>query len=144
MRCSQRAIQYTLAMLRFGTFQGRNPLREYKRKTTACEVRCIETVLKQNDSLPLRDITNIVNTKITLISTTTLGRRRSEWGLSISSRHRTLQCRSPPLKFGGAGGANFVWAAFAPYLVWHRIPYNTCYISNTVEKLEILKCEAHD
>jgi hypothetical protein len=40
---------------------------EYKRKTTEREDRYIERALKQNDSLPLKEITNIVNQKVTPI-----------------------------------------------------------------------------
>ena len=46
-----------------------------------CEDQYIEQVLKQNDSLPLREITNIVGQKVAPISTMTLSHRRSEVGL---------------------------------------------------------------
>ena len=78
VKCSRDAIQRALAIYVFETFRGRNPRREYKRKTTEREDRYIERALKQNDALPLRDITNILPVKI---SSTTLRRRRSEAGL---------------------------------------------------------------
>ena len=78
MKCTQNAIQNILATYVFETFQGRNPRREYPRKTSEQEDKYILHVLQQNNDLPLRDITN----KIALgISTTTLRRRRSEAGL---------------------------------------------------------------
>ena len=78
IRCSQKAVQHTLATYLFETFQGRNARRDYKRKTTQREDRYIERALKQNDSVPLRDITNIVGLPI---SERTVRRRRSEAGL---------------------------------------------------------------
>jgi len=78
IKCSQKAVQHTLATYLFETFQGRNPRREYKRKTTEREDRYIERALKQYSSTPLKDITNIIGLPI---STTTLRRRRSETGL---------------------------------------------------------------
>ena len=78
MKCSKSAVQHTLATYLFETFQGRNPRRKYERKTTQRENRYIERALKQNDSLPLRDITNIIGLPI---SERTVRRRRSEAGL---------------------------------------------------------------
>ena len=79
IKCSQKAVQHTLATYLFETFQGRNPRREYKRKTSEREDRYIERALKQHSSTPLRDITNIVGLPISM---TTLRRRRSEAGLA--------------------------------------------------------------
>ena len=59
MNCSKKAVQHTVETYDFDTFQGRNPRREYERKTTKREDRYIERALKQNNSLSLRDITNI-------------------------------------------------------------------------------------
>jgi hypothetical protein len=81
VKCSRTAVQNALAAYTFETFQGRNQRREYKRKTTEREDRYIERALKQNDSLPLRDITNILQNRGLNISETTLRRRRSEAGL---------------------------------------------------------------
>jgi len=60
MKCSKMAIQNILATYLFETFQGRNPWRDYKRKTTEREDRYIEYTIKQNPFVPLRDITNII------------------------------------------------------------------------------------
>jgi transposase len=81
MKCSLKAVQNALNNFDFDTFQGRHPRREYQRKTTAREDRYIERIIKQNDSVPLRDITNIVAQKVLPISKSTLIRRRSEAGL---------------------------------------------------------------
>jgi len=78
LKCSRKAVQDALATYCFETFQGHNPRREYKRKTTEREDRYIERALKQNNSLPLRDITNIIGLPI---SENTIRRRRSEAGL---------------------------------------------------------------
>lgn len=78
MKCSQKAIQHTLATYTFETFQGRNPRRDYQRKTTKREDRYIERALKQYSFTPLQDITNIIGLPI---SETTVRRRRSEAGL---------------------------------------------------------------
>jgi hypothetical protein len=78
LKCSRKAVQDALTTYRFETFQGRNPRREYKRKTTEREDRYIERALKQNNLLPLRDITNIIGLPI---SENTVRRRRSEAGL---------------------------------------------------------------
>src|SRR5436189_5341388 len=64
LKCSRKAVQDTLGTYCFETFQGRNPRREYKRKTTEREDRYIEHALKQNNSLPLHDITNIIGLPI--------------------------------------------------------------------------------
>jgi hypothetical protein len=64
MKCSQKAVQNTLATYLFETFQGRKEQREYQHKTTEREDRHIEHILKQNDTVPLRDITNIINPDI--------------------------------------------------------------------------------
>jgi len=53
MKCSQKAVQHTLATYLFETFQGRNPRREYKPKTTEPDDRYIERALKQHTSTPL-------------------------------------------------------------------------------------------
>ena len=79
MKYSQKAIQHTLATYLFETFQGRNPRREYKRKTTKREDRYIErNILKQNPFMPLKDITNLIDPNV---SRQTIMRRRSEAGL---------------------------------------------------------------
>ena len=75
MKCSQKAVQNALANYLFETFQGCGPQREYVRKTTKHENRYIECALKQNDYLPLQDITNITGFPI---SQWTVARRRSE------------------------------------------------------------------
>jgi hypothetical protein len=75
MKCSQKAIQNTLANYLFETFQGHGPRREYAHKTTKREDRYIERALKQNNRLPLQDITNIAGFPI---SRWTVARRRSE------------------------------------------------------------------
>ena len=78
MKCSQKAVQHTLATYVFETFQGKNPRCEYKQKTTKREDRYIERALQQNSFLPLKDITNILGHQISEI---TLRRRRSQAGL---------------------------------------------------------------
>jgi hypothetical protein len=78
VKCSQKAIQNTLATYLFETFQGRKQRREYQRKTTEREDRYIERALKQNHSVPLRDITNIIDPDI---SEATVRQRRDEAGL---------------------------------------------------------------
>src|SRR5271170_5767663 len=78
MKCSQKAIQHTLATYLFETFQGPNPRREYKWKTTKHDDRYIGRALKQHTSTPLRDITNIIALPI---SESTVRHRRSEAGL---------------------------------------------------------------
>ena len=78
MKTALHTVQNILATSLFETFQGRNPRRNYQRKTSEREDRYILRTLQQNNDLPLRDITN----KIGLgISQTTLRRRRSEAGL---------------------------------------------------------------
>ena len=79
MHCTQKPVQNALTNYDFETFQGRDPRREYKRKTTKREDRYIERVLKQNHSIPLKDITNKIDPNI---SESTLQRRRSEAGLN--------------------------------------------------------------
>ena len=79
--CSQKAVQHMLTTYNFDMFQGRNKRRDYKHKTTIREDRYIKRTLKQNSSLPLRDITNVVGQKVIPISRWTLARRRSEAGL---------------------------------------------------------------
>ena len=81
VKCSRTGIQRVLTTYEFETFQGCNPRREYQRKTTRCEDWYIEWALKQNNMLPLRDITNIVTDKLLPISETTIRRRQSESGL---------------------------------------------------------------
>ena len=78
MKCGQKAVQHTLTTYIFEAFQGQNPRREYKRKTTEREDRYIERALKQNPFMPLKDITNLISPKI---SRQTIMRRRSEAGL---------------------------------------------------------------
>src|SRR5579859_4578398 len=78
LNCSKHAVQHALMTYLFETFQGRNPRRKYESKTTEHEDQYIEEALKQNDSLPLHDITNIIGLPI---SETTARRRRSETGL---------------------------------------------------------------
>ena len=78
IKCSQKAVQYTLTTYLFETFQGRNPRRNYQRKTSEREDRYIERRLKQNSDIPLRDITNLIGLPI---SERTVRRRRSEMGL---------------------------------------------------------------
>ena len=78
MKTALHTIQNILATYLFETFHGRNPRRNYPRKTSEGEDRYILRALKQNDDLPLQDITN----KIDLgISERTVRRRRSEAGL---------------------------------------------------------------
>lgn len=78
---SKTAVQRALQTYTFEAFQGRNPRRDYQRKTTRREDRYIERALKQNNSIPLHDITNIVRESGLPISETTIRRRRSESGL---------------------------------------------------------------
>jgi len=78
VKCSRDTVQHALATYVFETFRGRNPRREYQRKTTEREDRYMERALKQNNSLPLHDITNII---VLPISETTVRRRRSEASL---------------------------------------------------------------
>jgi hypothetical protein len=78
IKTSRTAVQRALTTYNFETFQGRNPRRDYQRKTTKREDRYIERALKQYESTPLRDITNIVGLPV---SETTIRRRRSESGL---------------------------------------------------------------
>jgi hypothetical protein len=78
IKCSKSAVQYTLVTYLFETFQECNPWRKYQRKTTQCEDWYIERALKQNDTLPLCDITNIIQLPI---SERTVRRRWSEAGL---------------------------------------------------------------
>jgi hypothetical protein len=72
IKTSQIAVQRALQTYTFETFQGCNARWEYKHKTTECEDRYIERVIKQNDSLPLRDITNIISNKVLPISEATV------------------------------------------------------------------------
>ena len=58
--CSQKAVQHALTTYNFDTFQEHNKRRDYKRKTTVRENRYIERTVKQNSSLSLRDIINVV------------------------------------------------------------------------------------
>src|SRR5579859_2433275 len=81
VKCSRTGVQRVLTTYEFETFQGRNPRRDYQHKTTQCEDRYIERALKQNDSIPLHDITNIVRECGLLVSETTIRRWRSEAGL---------------------------------------------------------------
>ena len=78
MNAGLHTIQNILTTYVFETFQGRNPRREYPRKTSQREDRYILRALRQNYDLPLRDITNKIGVGI---SQTTLRRRRSEAGL---------------------------------------------------------------
>jgi transposase len=82
MKCGRKAVQRVLATYLFETFQGRESRRAYERKTSTRQDNVIIRTIKQNYDLPLRDITNIINTKIkTSISERTVRRRRSEAGL---------------------------------------------------------------
>jgi len=78
VKCSWTGIQRVLATYDFETFQRCNPWREYQRKITQHENQYIERALKQNNSLLLRDITNIISDKLLPISETTLRCQRSE------------------------------------------------------------------
>src|SRR5579871_3127185 len=78
VKCSQKVVEDALANYLFEMFSGQKPRREYKCKTTDHEDRYIKCALKQNDSLPLHDITNIIGLPI---SERTVRRRRSEAGL---------------------------------------------------------------
>ena len=78
IKCSQKAIQHTLATYLFETFQGHNPRRNYQRKTYEHEDQYIERRLKQNSDMPLHNITNLIGLSI---SERTVQRRRSETGL---------------------------------------------------------------
>lgn len=75
IKCSRAAVQHVLTTYLFETFQGRNQRREYQHKTTQREDRYIKRALQQNNSIPLRDITNIINTHGVSISETTVRRR---------------------------------------------------------------------
>ena len=81
IKTSKTAVQCALRTYTFETFQGCNPLRDYQCKTTQRENQYIERALKQNNSIPLHDITNIVQEHGLWISEATIRRRRSEWGL---------------------------------------------------------------
>src|SRR5579859_783730 len=82
VKCSRTGVQRVLTTYDFETFQGCNPRRDYQHKTTQREDRYIERALKQNNSIPLHDITNIVQERGLLVSETTIQRQRSEAGLS--------------------------------------------------------------
>ena len=90
IKCSQKAVNHALHNYSFETFQGQKPRRKYERKTTKREDRYIERALKQNYSLPLRDITNITGLPITRW---TVARRRSEVGLGSYIAARKLGLR---------------------------------------------------
>jgi hypothetical protein len=81
IKTSRMAIQLALQTYTFETFQGCNARREYKHKTSEREDRYIEHIIKQNDSLPLQDITNIVSNKVLPISEATVRHWRSEASL---------------------------------------------------------------
>jgi len=81
IKTSRTAVQHTLQTYTFETFQELNQRGEYRRKTTRCEDRYIERALKQNDSIPLCDITNIVRERGLPVLEATVWRRRSEPGL---------------------------------------------------------------
>ena len=81
IQTSRTAVQHVLQNYTFETFQGRNQRRDYKRKTIRLEDRYIERALKQNDLIPLRDITNIVRENRLPVSEATVRRRRLEPGL---------------------------------------------------------------
>ena len=78
VNCSRHVVWTATKSYVFETFQGRNPRLEYKRKTTNHEDRYIKRVLKQNNSVLLRDITNIIQNDGLVISERTLRCRRSE------------------------------------------------------------------
>ena len=60
VKCSYAGVQRVLTTYKFEMFQGHNPQWDYQRKTIQREDRYIEHALKQYDSIPLHDITNIV------------------------------------------------------------------------------------
>ena len=93
MKCSQKAIQHTLATYLFETFQGCNARQDYTRKTTKLQDQHIECVLKENDSVPLHDITNLIGL---LISRWTLTRHWSEMSLGsfIAAQKPGLQAEN--------------------------------------------------
>jgi len=77
VKCGKTSVHDTLNTYDFDTFQGRNPHREYQCKTTKHEDRYIERALKQYESVPLHDITNIIGLPISerTGSTTSIGSR---------------------------------------------------------------------
>jgi len=81
VKCSQTDIQRVLATYTFKTFQRCNPRQTYQRKTTQRENWYIKCALKQNDSIPLRNVTNIVRDHGILVSEATIWHQRSEIGL---------------------------------------------------------------
>jgi hypothetical protein len=97
MHCTQKMVRN--ANYDFDTFQGRDARREYKRFKT--EDQYIERALKQNFDVPLRDITNIIDPKI---SEKTLHGRRSEAGLESY-----VAAVKPSLRFGNVI-ARLEWA----------------------------------
>ena len=64
LKCNRKAVQDALTTYRFEIFQGRNSQWEYKWKITECKNRYIKRVLKQNNSLPLYNIINIIGLSI--------------------------------------------------------------------------------
>ena len=72
IKCSRGTIQNILGTYLFETFQGRNHQCTYQRKTTQREDRYIERALMQNCSMPLHDITNIINSRGLPVSETTV------------------------------------------------------------------------
>src|SRR5579859_4507268 len=72
VKCSRTGVQRVFTTYEFETFQGRNPQRFYQRKTTQREDQYIKHALKQNDSIPLRNITNIVRQHGLLVLETTI------------------------------------------------------------------------
>jgi len=78
IKCSKTSVYDTLNTYDFETFQGCNSGREYQCKTTKRKDRYIERALKQYESMPLHDITNIIGLPI---SERTVRRRQLEAGL---------------------------------------------------------------
>ena len=78
IKTSKTTIQCAPQTYTFETFQGCNASWEYKCKMTEHEDQYIERIIKQNDLLPLQNITHIVSDKVVLVSKTTVQCRRSE------------------------------------------------------------------
>ena len=81
IKTSKTAVQHALQTYTFETFQGCNLQWDYQRKITQCKNWYIERALKQNNSLPLHDITNIIQDHGLQISEALIRRRRWEAGL---------------------------------------------------------------
>ena len=81
VKCSWIHVQGVLATYTFKTFQRCNPWWDYQRKTTH-ENQYIEHALKQNDSISLCDITNIIREHGVPVFEATIQCQRLEMGLS--------------------------------------------------------------